>query len=281
MLTPPALAMLNSEGGSPSTSIRLGARGGSRRAVDRVDLVLFHDVARRRPVEPQLERDAPGRPDRCPGAGRIDQRGRPWSGRHEHGIGGEPPAVVETHAVATPSPRSPAGPPSRAARCAALLGQRRPCFRRRRRRDRVAGRQPDGGRPVTQRWFEARRARRVRASRGDSSGTASRWRERLRCGGVWVAIEEEQPGRLGADGEATVRRRRGPGSGSGSRGRAGRGPGRTDAGWRPRFRPDAPAPMAARSTRVTRAPRSARMAAAAQPMIPPPMTTISVRTGRA
>ncbi len=36
----------------------------------------------------------------------------------------------------------------------------------------------------------------------------------------------------------------------------------------PRFRPDAPAPMATPSTRTTRAPRSAMIAAAAHPMMP-------------
>src|SRR6266550_2557294 len=43
----------------------------------------------------------------------------------------------------------------------------------------------------------------------------------------------------------------------------------------PEFRPEAPAAIASRSTRTTRAPASARNAAVAVPTMPPPTTTTS------
>ena len=49
-----------------------------------VDAGLLEDMGRRR-LEPELDDHAPVRQDRAPGPGRVDDRGGPRPGRHDHG----------------------------------------------------------------------------------------------------------------------------------------------------------------------------------------------------
>ena len=56
------------------------------------DLGLLDDLVRTM-RQVGLDDDAPALADRRPPAGRVDDRGRPWTGRHQDRVAGDPPTI--------------------------------------------------------------------------------------------------------------------------------------------------------------------------------------------
>ena len=229
----------------------------------------------RRRAQPDVDHDAPDRPDRPPGPGRVDELRRPRPGGHEHRTGGDPRGVGQPdarRAVARPDDAGCRLPDEQSR--AAPLGKPRHRPRRGPGRDRVAELEAAGGHVGGERRLEPARGRGVE-ERGPELGPGRR-----EVGGhpAWtgrIETHEQEPGRLGGEGEPEVRVR-------GERAVVGHGleveVAQRAVEWvldDPELRPDAPAPIPVRSTRVTTAPASARTAAAAVPTIPPPITTTS------
>ena len=230
VLKPPALARLNSEGGSSSVSSAARSVAAAARLI--ASTSSSSTMWRGRvAVEPQLQGHAPGGADAAPGRRRDRSAPRSTGRRHEDRVGADRLAIGEKDARGrTVLDRRPRRGPDHDPR-APLLGQPRPGGRRGGRRDRVPGREEDGGGAGSERRLGQHDARRGRGARAEAPARPRRGVPRARPQHRDRGSGAAGPpaiGDIAKSSEASAR----AGSASGCRGRGRPVPGRAGAGWR-------------------------------------------------